>query len=898
MRTFWTIFSGLVLAVALAAFSAAKVSAQDAQPAEAKEQAAAPESVRCTNVRRLPDDVTVATLSNGLTVIVQENHVAPVATVRCFVKNTGSVYEGKYLGAGISHVLEHVVAGGSTQRRTEKEIEQLVNTFGGATNAFTSNDMTAYFIDCPAKNALAAVDLVADAMQHVKFEPTEFERELKVVRRELADGEVNRQRVLWNLLDETVYTTHPARHPIIGYLDVLNRTTNEAIIDFYHQRYVPNNQVFVVVGDVKTQEVLDAVAEQFAGTPRSYETYAALEDEPEQLSPRESVREMDGKTYDMAFAWPTVKLSDPDMYALDVAAYILGEGESSRLVQQLVYEKQLTLSVHSLSNTPNYVNGFFAVVASSRPETWQPAADEILRAVYRLRDELVGPEELAKAKKQKAAEAVYERQTVQNAANSLGRDLLASGDPLYEKAYVENIQKVTAEQIREVAQKYLVPQRLNRVILAPPGGAPKSRDAEAAAAQGEIREVTLPNGLRVLLKCHAQLPMVNIQAFVLGGSLADTDETAGRASLVASMLDMGTADHSAQQIAEYFDSIGGHIAMNAGRFTVYGSVTSLKDDFAQASSLFAECFTRSTFPQEEYAKIQQLALGAIARRADDPHQEISEFFCDNLPAGSPFHVIQGGKAETVRKLTAKDLRDYHAKYFVPNNMVVAVFGDIEPDAALDLVKKQFGGLKPAADFTPLSFNRDNAIAKTVDRHKQIAKDTGMIMLGYSTTGIFDKEDYAAMTVLNTIMAGYRYPGGWLHTELRGEGLVYAVHAMQQTGPVPGFFVVVAQTKPDRIKEVVSRIQKSIDRAKEGNINEQEFSTSKQRIIAFHAQEGTTIAAQAQEASIDELYGLGYDYRKSFDARIEAVQLADVVRVAKKYLSGNHVLVTASPEKAE
>ena len=250
---------------------------------------AAAEPPRYSSVLRLPDQITLATLSNGLTVIVQENHVAPVATVRCFVKNTGSAYETKNLGAGLSHVLEHVVAGGSTTHRTEKEIEKIVDTFGGATNAFTSTDMTTFFIDCPAKNTMTAIELVADSMQHVTFEPAEFARELKVVRRELADGEVDRQHVLWKLLQQTVYTTHPARHPIIGYLEVLNGTTNQTIIDFYHERYVPNNQVFVVVGDVDTQKVLDEVAKQYAGTPRGRETYVAFEDEPEQLSPREAV---------------------------------------------------------------------------------------------------------------------------------------------------------------------------------------------------------------------------------------------------------------------------------------------------------------------------------------------------------------------------------------------------------------------------------------------------------------------------------------------------------------------------------------------------------------------------------------------------------------------------------
>jgi zinc protease len=259
-------------------------------------------------------------------------------------------------------------------------------------------------------------------------------------------------------------------------------------------------------------------------------------------------------------------------------------------------------------------------------------------------------------------------------------------------------------------------------------------------------------------------------------------------------------------------------------------------------------------------------------------------------------VIQGGKANTVRRLTAHDLRNYHAKYFVPNNMVVAVFGDIEPDAALAQVKKLFGALEPAANFQPLSFDHSNTIPKTVERNEHVPKETGMVTFAYRAPSILEKEDYAAMVLLGAVMAGYRYPGGWLHTELRGEGLVYSVHAMQITGPVPGFFVIVAQTQPDKIDAVVSRIRRNVDRAKEGKISDEEFRTAQQRVIALHAQENTTIAEQAQEAAIDELYGLGYDYRKKFAARMEAVRLSDVVRVANKYF-GNAVLVTLSPEKS-
>ena len=185
------------------------------------------------------------------------------------------------------------------------------------------------------------------------------------------------------------------------------------------------------------------------------------------------------------------------MYALDVAAYILGEGESSRLVQRLKYQEQVVLSVDAESDTPHYVAGMFAVLAASRPETWQKAGEGILREVYRLRDELVGPEELAKAKKQKASELIFGRQTVKQAADGLGRNFLTTGDPLFDKAYVAGIEKVTAEQVRDVARRYFVPERLNRVIIAPPGGAPKpaeqgreghrGRDSRSAACQRAAR---------------------------------------------------------------------------------------------------------------------------------------------------------------------------------------------------------------------------------------------------------------------------------------------------------------------------------------------------------------------------------------------------------------------------
>jgi zinc protease len=873
-----------ILAFCLLCLPASNLLAADPKPA----------TPEYASVRHLPDNVTLAQLENGLTVIVQENHTAPVATVRCYVKNTGSAFEGRYLGAGLSHVLEHVVAGGTTTHHGEKEIEKIIASFGGVTNAYTTNDHTTFFIDCPARNTLTAVGLIADAMQHITFEPKEFARELTVVRRELADDEVDRGHVLNDTLNLTVYAVHPARHPVIGYLQVLNGTTNQAIIDFYHERYVPNNQIFVVVGDVKTQEILDSVARNWTGTPRGRETFVALPEEPEQVAPREAIREMEGSVYEFAMAWPTVTLSDRDLYALDLAAYILGEGESSRLVRRLKYENPLVLGVSAASSTPHFVRGYFSVSAASKAETWQQASQEVVRQVYRLRDEEVSPAELAKAKKQKAAELVFQHQTVQQQAESLGLSYLGTSDPLFDRTYTEKIQSVTAAEIRAAARKYFLPSRLSRVIIAPPGGGPKGPVEAKEAQAGTVRLVRLANGLRVLVKRVPTLPLVNIQVYALGGASSDGDKYAGRTALLAEMLDKGIqGGDSAAEIARYFDSIGGLLSFAPGRFTISGRATCLSEDFPKAAGLFAESFLHPALPKDQFEQARSLLLANIENRSADPHAELSEFFFDSLPAASPYHVNPEGNPNTVKALTLADLKRAHESCLAPGNMVVTVFGDIEPEAAISLVTEHFGRLA-ASDTKPADFGAgSNALPESKAVNKVTNKDAAMLMLAFACEGIHDRQDHAAMIVLRAVLNGYSTPGGWLHNELRGAGLVYYVESTELTGPVPGYFIVASQTRPDKLEEVVARIRRNLDRAKKGDIPEDEFRTAIDQIIGLHAQENVTIAAQASSAALDELYGLGFDYDKHFDAEIRAVTLQDVVRVARKYLT-NSLLVTTSP----
>ncbi len=852
--------------------------------------------IKYASRQSLDKGVTLAKLSSGLTVIVQENHAAPVATVRCYVVNTGSAYEGEHMGAGLSHMLEHLVAGGTTTIRPEKEIRGLIDTMGGRTNAYTSNDITAFYIDCPADKVPLAIELIAQNMQHSVIPEDEYLREMGVVQRELEKGEQERRRVLYNRMKQLVYQVHPMQHPTIGYLPVVQDVAREDVIDFYRDRYVPQNMIFVVTGDVKTDAVLDDVLSNFKDFRRTTERGVTLPVEPEQASPRSIRVEMEGPTTHISVAWPTVPLQDPDLYPLDVAAYLLTHGDSARLTKRLKIDQPLATSVSSASYTPGFVKGWFQITAECAPENTEKVLRIILEEVEKLQTTDAEPAELAKVKRQKAAAHVRSQQTVQDQAEMLASSYRSTGDPLFDDQYVSGIQTVTPEQVRAVANKYFLPQRLNTVTIDPLGsGAKQTGSRKNDLAESDILRKEFPNGLTVLLKRHSVVPLVSVQAFVKGGALSDTNETSGLASLACQLMSRGTKKYTGQQISEYFDSIGGSLSVGSQRNSSFLRASMLADDFENSLDYIQQVLVQPTFPQDEFDRVREITLRRIAARAANPQSEILDFWAAKLPKTSAYHRTVMGTTETVSRLALEDCRKFHANYFVPNNMVIAIFGDIDVEATSNRLESMFGTLPRSKDFAWPKFAKNPLLPKTEFEHLTNQKqNTGMVLLSYPSVSIYQQKQRAALEVLSAILTGGSGAGGRLHEELRGAKLVYYVFGFQITGFAPGYYNFLSQTRPEAIGEVVARIEANLKKISEEGIPQAEFDKAKDKLIAAHAMQNTTPGSQAFQAAIDELYGLGYDYDRGYDERISAVTVADVVEVVRTYFR-HGLVVTTSPE---
>src|SRR6202045_3700722 len=310
-------------ATRLALFSGMMFSMANLNPASATEPAV---------ITFPPSTAKKWVLPDGLTLIVQEDHSAPVASVQAWC-GTGSVDEDERLGAGLSHILEHMLFKG-TKTQSSNAIAQKIQNVGGYINAYTSFDRTVFWIDVPKDGISTALAVLSDAMMNSTLPPEEYGKEQEVIRREFAMTLDDPDRMASQLLLSTAYQRHPYRLPVIGEMDIYNQLTQENVMQYYKTRYVPNNLTFIVVGDVDSEKVRKQLADFFKAYPEKSLKPLFIPEEPPQLGRREVHNEFATELTRLFLAWHIPEVIHPDVPALDVLSTILGDGRSSRLYRR------------------------------------------------------------------------------------------------------------------------------------------------------------------------------------------------------------------------------------------------------------------------------------------------------------------------------------------------------------------------------------------------------------------------------------------------------------------------------------------------------------------------------------------------------------------------------------
>ena len=877
-------------------------------------------------------DEIVAVLENGL-VVIAKRVSSPAVAVRGYVY-TGGVYEGRWLGGGLSHLLEHLVAGGTTERRSEAENEQLLQRIGNNSNAYTTTDHTAYFINTTADHLEEAVDLLTGWLFGAKILKEEYAREYEVVQRELEMGKGEPDRVLYYMAQANRYRVSPARVPVIGYMEVIEGLSRDDVYDYYKLTYQPNNMVISVAGDVDPERMLRAV-QQFVADEEPGRVFSRdIAQEPPVTAPRTAVATFPklGQAR-LELGFPSIRLDHPDLYALDLLAQYLAGGESSLLVEELRDKRQLASAVSASSYTPTYADGTFAIDLMLEAGKIPEATDAVLELLEQVKQKGVDPDALRRAQTQMKVARVRQMQTSEDIAASLATDFISAGDPHFSDRYVREIGQVTPEQVREVARRYFDRTRLLTTALVPAefvgaAGLPKAEDLlrqaapttrksddKTVATAGEVRRTVLDDGTILLTKRIPTSPLVAIQTYALGGVTAEDAKTAGLGNLTMEMLPRGTTTRTAQQIAEFFDSIGGTLQTASGNNSWVWTATTLKEDFDKAFEVYADVVHNPAFPEAEVELMKKRVLAQIASQDADWHTQAMRYFKQQYygPQNSPYQFMPQGTAENVKSFTPDQLRQWYRQKILPARRVLAVYGDVDPARVELLARKHFGasgGKREAAEPDKLAYNAGKADGggagkAFVNVERVEVQKTGQplagVVIGFKSDSLIGDPANFPLIVGDTMASGYGYPTGYLHSILRGKGLVYVVHAVNQPGRnnrLPGTFLVYAGAEPKNVTEVVETILENIARLQgtPAEVNEDWYRRSKELITVTDALMNQTPAEQATTAALDELYGLGYNYHDQFADKVKAVGLDDVRRVARQRLTGAVVAIsTPMPE---
>ena len=392
------------------------------------------------------------TLPNGLTIIVQADRSAPVASVQAWC-GTGSIDEGRQLGAGLSHILEHMLFKG-TKTRTTNAIAQSVQDEGGYINAYTSFDRTVYWIDIPKEGVASALDILADTMMNSTLPAEEYCKEQEVIRREFAMGYDDPDRMMGQLMFKTAYQRHPYRLPVIGEIQIFDQLTQQDVLDYYRTRYVPNNLTFVVVGDVDAGQVYAQLEKYFAAYPARALAPVYIPQEPAQQGRREVNEEFPTELTRLALAWHVPEITHRDVPALDLLSTILGDGRSCRLYRKVREEAGLVFGISAFSYTPGDP-GVLGVDATLEPQNRVEAERLILQIVTELQENGATAQELAKAKKISLGHSLGSLTTMRGQASDLGSNWFLTRNLNFTREYLEAGQRQNIEDVRRVAAQYL-----------------------------------------------------------------------------------------------------------------------------------------------------------------------------------------------------------------------------------------------------------------------------------------------------------------------------------------------------------------------------------------------------------------------------------------------------------
>jgi zinc protease len=858
------------------------------------------------------------TLNNGLRVILSEDHSSPTYSISV-TYNVGSRDEtpGR---TGFAHLFEHMMFQGS-ENVGKGEHFILVETNGGQMNGNTYADRTVYFQTLPSNQLDLGLFLEADRMRSLAINQANLDNQRRAVQEERRLAVDNRPYGRsYESLIETAYDGSAYKHSPYGSTEDLDAATVEDVLQFFKVYYAPNNAVLTLVGDFDSEEALAKVRSHFEDIPGQPAPPPPDLNEPEQDGERrKTIEDSFAQAPSLDIAYKVAPGNTDDWYAIDVLSHILAGGQSSRLYQRLVKEKEVAAGVvGAVQERTGPSLALFNVTA-------RPGKDlaEIEKLFYeeieRVKNESVADWEIEKVRVQLRRQRIQRLQSSLQRAVQLGQFAASYNDPTLLNEMWQRLARVGKAEVQRAAREYL--KETNRTVIntlpakdaqvARVRSEPAEQDSKAiplgkverkmrAPVSHEILTVKLPravesklvNGLTLLIIEDHRFPVVNALFSIAGaGAVFEPAELPGLANVTAQMLREGTKSYTSKQLAEELERRGATLSTSSGFGSGAASVaaTGLSDNFYEWFSLVCDVVLNPTFPVDELNSLKQRLKVQWQQQRSTP-QFLADERLKRAVYGAHPAAVTSATPESISTISSELLARWHRERYSPQNTVLGIAGDVNADEVISEVNRLLGPWPKTELVETLPPNPTPAAVKRIHLVDRPGSIQTTLMVGNLAIDRRDA-DYVSLAVMNRVLG--ETPASRLFLNLREEkGYTYGVFSVFTALKFPGPWRAWTDVRTEVTDGAVRELMKEIRRMAEERVPEAELDDAKRSVFARFALSLEQPAELLGYALTRNIYGFSADYWDLYPKRIRGVSVDDVQRVARRYLNVDALQIVA------
>jgi len=852
-------------------------------------------------------------LDNGLTVIVHEDHKAPIVAINIWY-HVGSKNEkpGK---TGFAHLFEHLMFGGS-ENFHGRYIDAMEEVGATDLNGTTNNDRTNYFEDVPTSVVDYALFLESDRMGHLlgSFDQKTLDLQRGVVQNEKRQGENQPYGVVEQIVTENTYPAgHPYSWTVIGSMEDLNAASMSDVKQWFRTYYGPSNATLVVAGDIDFATAKAKVEKYFGDIPAGppigkQEVWVAKMTGTHRGTVQDRVPQ--ARVYKV---WNIPPYGAADTDYLDLVADCLSEGKVSRLYKRLVYDDQIATDVRAEIDDRE-IGSQFDITGTARPgQDLNKVEKEIDEELARFLQTGPTPEELERVKTQYVARFVRGVDRIGGfggTSDVLARGQTYMGDPDFYMVQLHRVETATAEDLKTAAKRWLSDGEYVLEVHPYPKYKTDSESVDRSKLPEtgtppelklpKLERTTLSNGLKVILAERHEIPVANFWLQLDAGYAADQSATPGTASMTTSLLDGGTDKLSALEISNQEALLGEQLRAYSNLDTSTVFCSALKSHWDKSLDLYADVILHPSFPQADFLRLQKQRIAAIQREKVTPVPMALRVFPELLYGpghayGNPF--TGSGTEASVSALTREDLVKFHNTWFKPNHATLIVVGDTTLGELTPKLERLLDGWKPG-DIPKKNISTVEYPAKPVvyilDRPGALQS---FILAGEIAPPRNNPDDIAIETMNNILGGNF---GARINMNLREDKhWSYGASSFfwDARGQEP--FIVFAPVQTDKTKESLEELSKELHGIV-GNRPPTAAELAKVQANETLSLPGSRETINEVGSSIAEVveFGLPDDYYATYASHVRALTVADMEAAAKKVVQPDHLIWVVVGDRAK